>query len=243
MKTRLHTFETNSSSAHTMIIMNQEKITTDEEINLYISTIHKKLKSKDGSFYFPISVGNGFDSTFEILYKWYEKVNYLVASLQSEYEEDIINALKTRIPNLKGFALTVCDKDGFIEEHIEKYTDSLCVYDPKYNDDDLFGTVDHQSNDMAENILTCLKEQEQYKGKSNVDILAEIIFSNNFIIVTDSDGDPTFDRLFVNNFFQDALNSSKIYKEQYYYDKTTGKSTITPMFIDASEFIKGYNAE
>ena len=94
LKVRLNTFETNSSSAHTMVILDEPNIVGDDEINEVIENKcknNKDCKNKDETFYFPIDSSNCYGTGFEILENWEDKLNYLVASLKSNYEEDIIS--------------------------------------------------------------------------------------------------------------------------------------------------------
>lgn len=238
IKIRLNTFETNSSSAHTMVILDKADIAGDDEINEVVENKCKRnreCKNKDGTFYFPIDSGNCYGTGFEILEDWEDKLDYLVASLKSDYEEDIIKALQTRIPKCIGLCFQVYDKEEFLENHFEEYG-NITAYNSQWNDGELYGTVDHQSTDMGENIVTYLIKQPEYKNKEISDVIADIIFSNKFIIITDSDGDSTFDTLMNMNFFEDSLKKGKIYREIYHYNK--GNSFTSCEFVSLEDYGK-----
>lgn len=233
IKVRLNTFETNSSSAHTMVILDEPDIVGDDEINEIINSCCKK--NKDGTFYFPIESSNCYGTGFEILENWEEKLEYLVASLKSDYEEDIVKALQTRIPRCTGLCFQVYNREEFLEDHFEKHG-NITVYDSQWNDSELYGTIDHQSTDMGENIVTYLVKQPEYKNKEISDVIADIIFSNKFVIITDSDCNSTFDTLMKMNFFKDSLKKGKIYRENYHYNK--GKLFTSCEFVNLEDYGK-----
>lgn len=238
IKVRLNTFETNSSSAHTMVILDEPNIVGDDEINEVIENKcknNKDCKNKDGTFYFPIDSDNCYGTGFEILDDWEDKLEYLVASLKSDYEEDIVKALQTRIPKCIGLCFQEYNRKEFLEEHFEEHG-NIVVYNSQWNDGELYGTVDHQSTDMGENIVTYLIKHPEYKNKGISAVIADIIFSNKFVIVTDGDCGSTFDTLMKMNFFKDSLKKGKIYRENYHYNK--GKPFTSCEFVNLEDYVK-----
>jgi len=198
-KLRKSTFETNSSSAHTLVITNINENSDDakkilEDINANGSF---KIKSLDEDFRIPINTDIYFSTSFEIITNWYEKLIYIINSIRQDYNDfDILlEVIKKRYPHCKGFCVDLSNFD----EHESLFDNKVFSYGVL---DNMFSGIDHQSVDLIDHGFNAFMKIKDINDKSKANYFDKIIFDKNFIIVTDDDGDDTLETLLYGGFFK-----------------------------------------
>ena len=154
-------FETNSSSSHSIVVTkgNADNVNQDHGWHINDNGICKIYDSEDLEFgRYP----------FDVLYTWYDRMRYAIASYgDEEHFKEIENLCVQHIENLKQIVLP---KD-YSSDSNEKET--------------YYGWVDHQSSGLLQHFL----------DKNNV-TLEEFLFNDNYIVIIDGDEYHIFDTLF-----------------------------------------------
>lgn len=113
---RQGTFETNSSSQHTLVITKTNEYLTTEEIcqDLFYDSIPEKTVHISG---FDLSFGR---SPFRIIHSFYGKLCYAYASLVDNYNDDkhkeILEAIRECIPEVENIVTDVQEQTIFKKE-------------------------------------------------------------------------------------------------------------------------------
>ena len=202
---RKGTFETNSSSAHTFVFVNDEnkEVYTDKidekELEDYAS--QNTRVSADGKKYLKLSTGDNYSSSFEILTKWSEKASYVIASYKNDkecFKNNVIPAILSKFPGFSGIVISFYSDylDGLFDKEILKKGLLYNSLDNPYDSPIMFGEVDHQSYDNTSNMVKALSKLDKYKSYSTTELIAEIIWNPKIIIVTDSDSCDTIEDLY-----------------------------------------------
>lgn len=195
IKIRTGAFETNSSSMHSLIIMQGMK--EDTPLLCYISPHGKSADVRDNEFerypFYPLS-------------HWLDKAAYYIADQNNGKEEDVdkvvdevLKLVHKHHPELRTICFgryityTWSDKENcFIKE--KQYIDE----DNEYWMYDTYGGVDHQSIHIVYNAL-------KRKGIS----LEEFLFDPKYVVIIDGDEYCTFDTL-VDSGFVDASRVERV---------------------------------
>ena len=248
---RRSAFETNSSSAHTVVLTSQNEWVSQEDIRQDIDDLLIKrndlkkrfdlaFRREDGSIYLPlgyyISVDeNGipsmapctFGHEFSVLTNWYEKLGYIVASFKYDLEKVIAikDVVHDYYPEITGFAFVTSEQVNALSPNAKVFTE-LSDYEVYSS----FGEVDHQSNDNIEQAINAIRDFDKYKDKSFEDIIREMIFCNKFAIITDSDSCDTFEDIDTSSVCQ-ALGVDRILEFAGYKNPEDYNSAIY-RFID-----------
>lgn len=225
------TFETNSSSEHTVVLRDDCSFVKSNEFVNTIKTANDLaeaflsagiIKEIKGHIYFPIPSFSDqyfeFGHGFEMLTTWTDKFFYLLASFRNfEDLSTLVDLLKEKIPQIDGI-ITQLDETAFGND------------EPRFNDypylhtydciDYSFGSIDHQSHDNIHNLINALKEDEKYQKMTKKEIFEEIIFCNKFIIVVDSDSSETFYDLLDEQYFVES-GFTHVLTNNYEYDSKT----------------------
>lgn len=191
---RRNTFETNSSSMHSVIVMSgNKKEEYNDESNFYVH---------DGAINFYENELYFGRSPFEILNTIRDKTRYVIASLLGSYntfdkniEDEIISALQKVDPSITTIKYPTDLEDYYVGTSGNRYNywDSLIETDgdkfyavrqdgtrervnPKRERITTYGDVDHQSCGL-------LKEALREEGIS----IEEFILNPNYIVVIDGD--------------------------------------------------------
>lgn len=145
-----------------------------------------------------------------MLDSWYTKLQYLIAYYKYDVEKiiELSKIVNERYPKIIGFATQMAEIE---DEH---------VYCMDWHYDEMFGDVDHQSMDNIDNLIKAMRASDEYKSLSTKKILQKIIFSNEFVIVTDSDEEYTLKSWFRNG----ILEKRNIKKILNYVSKDKGKT-------------------
>lgn len=245
IKIRLNTFETNSSSAHTFVIRDNEAWTTDAEIEEFITSVKINSEAEIPDGYIPnISFvsDDDFGRGYRVLSEWYEKMSYLIAAYKYQETEfnTILEVLNERIPGTKG--IIVKESDYYFSDEDEEEVSSTPLYDNEYEDFDCLGSIDHQSYDVADHALAAIRKNEFYKDKSLKEIFHHIIFCNKFVIITDSDETDTFMNLYEQGFFEDTDFRFVLY-DNYNYNAEKDEDKYDPIFMEFNEYMHRYDNE
>lgn len=197
IKIRLNTFETNSSSMHTVIIIKQSDYTdVNLALNEYIESIPEGARtySSDGGIYLPVpkdEYGDSYDfgRGFGIFTDWKEKFAYVLASIQGDNNKmnSLVNMLRNKSNiNIAGICIILSEYSNEQLFESEKYSSTVV---PAHKDIlwGEYGSVDHQSLDNLNNCLDAMNKSPEYANMSIEEKLYEIIFSNRIAIVEDSD--------------------------------------------------------
>lgn len=204
---RKGTFETNSSSAHTVILVNtDEKIDAKKLVEEYLEE-KSKLSDENGRKYFPIPVDitgerYSFGQSFAIYTDWEEKLAYLIAaSAASKVNKKLILKMIREIVNvdIAGFITYI---DEWSAENIYKQFNSNInkLYKlPEYSEYEFCGSIDHQSNDTIDACIDAMRKFEKYSNMSEEELYYEIVFSQNIAIVEDSDSSDGLHAVLLSN--------------------------------------------
>lgn len=243
MKIRFNTFETNSSSAHTLILRDNNAWVSDADIEEHIAAAKDACKTIPDN-YIPTDSFFGSDDYgrgYSMLLEWHEKFSYLVASFKYEREEfnAIIEALKMRIPNTKG--IVVLDQYTDYEEEEEENTRTP-FYSDSYDDFACMGSIDHQSYDTGKEALIAIRKDPMYANMSLAEIFYNMIFCNKFVIITDSDETDTFMNLYEKGFFKSTDFKYVLY-DNWKWDKETNESTTDPIFMNFEDYMHRHDGE
>lgn len=214
VKIRLNTFETNSSSMHTVIIIKKSDYTDiNLALNEYIKSIPEDAKtySSDGGIYLPVprdEYGDpyNFGRGFGIFTSWKEKFAYVLASLQGDADKinSLVNMLRNKSNiNIAGICI-ILSNYGSDELFESERHPSMLVPVHRYILWGEYGDIDHQSLDNLSNCLEAMSNANM----SVEEKLYEIIFSNKIAIVEDSDETDTLTEYIAAN----ILDCSKIEK-------------------------------
>lgn len=198
------TFETNSSSAHTVILIdNGEYIDAHTAVMDYLSENEDRVVyDADGLPYIPVPLLNGsvyeFGRGFSINLEWYEKLAYVLASLGSK-EISILFEMFNNI-GIKIAGISTSLDPWYLRHILPSDRDHMKV---RPFDDSilygLYGTIDHQSMDTLESCLESMKNFPDYANKTKAELLYEIIFSRRFAIIEDSDETNTLEEYIISN--------------------------------------------
>ena len=162
---RQHVFETNSSSSHSIVLINDDLNKSDAECFPYFKTY----LCSDGTYYiFDHNLTFG-RSPFNVLYTFSEKLNYAIAS----FGEEKFNELEElACKYLKGL-------DGECCSGIEL---PKCRWSNKENK--YYGDIDHQSAGILQSFL--------FKEDISIE---EFLTNSNYIVIIDGDEYCVFDKL------------------------------------------------
>lgn len=233
---RNSTFETNSSSMHTVVISNNNiYFDAKDEISQYIEKNKGRTVVHNGKLYIPLpDVDKYFGRGFYIFDHWLEKLAYLMSSIiDTKINREIVSLLNEFSDiEIGGFIGDVADY--YSEEILEGINnplkgDLLNSYTIGYSTESIFESIDHQSLENMENCIKALGED--LKIKSMRDRLYEILFSKKLLIVEDSDESCYLESFLLDN----TINSSQLkYILSYMgdYDDTTYK------FIDVDAYLE-----
>lgn len=125
---RTSTFETNSSSSHSIVVTKQDH--PIEKIEDCYHVLDGKVDFWDRDLQFG-------RSPFDVLTNWYGRLCYAIASFGEERLEEIENACRRHIPSFKGF--------------------DIPKYRPWWNEGEeerpYYGEIDHQSMGLLQSFL------------------------------------------------------------------------------------------
>lgn len=221
IKIRMNTFETNSSSSHTCILHSDDEFVSDKEINLcweeYKMNYKDKQKDLENIY---IDIKNSyFGSNFNLIDNWKNKLEYLLSNTIDEAIdedisstlEDILKLFKRLFPEFKGFNfISETNSNEFLVYDSDiSFIDNICM--SSYFSDNLIPETDHY---LLEDIKTALRKISKYKNLTDEEILKEIIFNDNIVIITDTDGLWTLN----NSISTGALDIEKLGKRLWSYD-------------------------
>lgn len=195
------TYETNSSSAHTMALTNKSDCVTDQDINSYLESVGTD-PSKHFRIKVPVDDDGGeydFGREFRILDTWYEKFAYCLASYRYSADgiKDVMRAIMRRIPNCDGLIVDVYPEGS--DDPNAPFADAGLG---RYGSCDL-GEVDHQSMDNMDNLETAYRSMIDGNATREA-IIYETIFSNKIIIIVDGDEMMQFADLARSGFLNDS---------------------------------------
>jgi len=202
---RLSSFETNSSSMHTVVLINDNEYHDAKKvIRKYVSKndlLKNNIRQSDG-VYIPVPKDTFGDSYsfgrgFAIYTDWIEKFAYVLASSDLEMIKSIINMLNMYSnEKILGFVshLTQFEYEDveISYKHFGKETSLKPVrgFNPYFC---AYGTVDHQSTGTLQECIAAMKKTDTYKNMNIEELLYEIIFSKRIGIVEDSDEEYRLD--------------------------------------------------
>jgi len=259
---RQSAFETNSSSSHTVVLTTKNDWTTKGEIVDYFNNLdineetRSLITTKDG-FYLPI--GPITDKNDEIVIRaelfghqlsaistWHEKLQYIIATYATNIEKltAISNALHNYCPDIIGICANSPEDDwngGLLHIKVDPDETSNEVYFADYfNWDDFgpFGEVDHQSTDNIDNLINTLRKVRKYAKASFEDLITMIIFSNKFVIVTDTDSNSiseSFESFRRSGYFE-ALGFDQILVCRG-YKKINGRTVYRYKFLNLERYL------
>lgn len=244
MKIRFNTFETNSSSAHTFVLRDNNTWTTDEEISEYIESVYENMDNKLPKGYVPTTSffgDNEYGRGYCLLSNWYDKMSYMIAMFGRYPEKlsDIKSALKERIPNMVGI---IVKDTGYDDDDMNLDVNKTPYYEENWSDFECFGSIDHQSTDVGDQFLDAMKKEELYKNMSFKEICYHVIFCNKFVIITDSDETDTFMNMYEQGFFKNTDFKYVLY-DNYQYDPKTNESSCDPIFMNFEDYMHRYDKE
>lgn len=218
---RKGTFETNSSSAHSIIISKNHEFVDPNEV--------KKELLKGGMLYIESTC---FDENFELLTNWKEKLAYVAADIKDDENKlyELVKMLESYCPSVKG----ICSDFPYNDSIYDNDNMDIPVYDGSDNIiGSIFGVVNHQSRHyLTESIDQCLLKQPEYNNDIK-SVFKDIVFSNRFIIVIDSDSCNTILDVLKEGLL-DEMKVDKILKVSY--DFNTNKNTTE--FLDYRDYLK-----
>lgn len=222
VKLRKSTFETNSSSAHTIILTNDNTIVSDDEFAEELGKeIEKPFTVKDLESDFKIPLANiNFEQDFQLLTSWYLKLIYVIDSIRFNDKElrSLISVFTTRYPHFAGF-------ETIISEDVRNDLMNSKVSNYKTDVFDIIGQIDHQSSDNLEKGYTAYKKLPEFKNATFEQYLDTVIFNKEFIIIVDSDSDEMTQTLFQSGFFK-AENIKYILSNKFYERKRSKSSKM-----------------
>ena len=245
---RNNVFETNSSSMHTVVLCNRKDYASGSDFNDFIVAAKEmeECLHKAGYFvgqsakYYPIPSFSDpdyyFGSSFQLFSNWEDKFIYLLA-IPKYYKEQValIDSVLNRIPEVDGI-ITSLSSDY---EDTQNYFDSDRIIMPKDSlIDDSFGRVSYEGVSAIEGLVKCIRSNETFKNKTEAEIFEEIIFSNKYIIVTDSDEANNFLHAYKKGLFRDAgFEYILSYK---YNDEDDVDERYTYYFNSISDYVNRY---
>lgn len=189
IKIRKSTFETNSSSMHTIVLTKNTTHITKEDF--------EELLDKDGFFHVENSYDRSFGREFRILDTLEEKLYYLLAFYGVTSLNKLVNAIKQFSSAFKGFKVYTTDESLF--DNINDNSSATPYLRLDYYDiqRDITGDIDHQSNSMIDNAIEAIRDSDDINipDRSDEGIICEILFNTKFSIVIDSDESETFSTL------------------------------------------------
>lgn len=236
IKVRLNSFETNSSSMHTVILVDNEGYTDPTTaINEYLDSMNsERVYDENGAVYLPIprdDYGDPYDfgRGFSININWKEKFAYIIAILGA-YEISKTGLLQL-ISKRSGISIAgLCiNLSKYAVNNVFRTEGTLTL---KAVDSDVLygetGSVDHQSMDNISNCLAAMAACDKYKDMTDAEKLYEIIFSNEFAIVEDSDETDSL-REYITSNILDCAKIKYILHESYDSNYINKKCMFKPL--------------
>lgn len=217
IKIRRGTFETNSSSAHTLILKKIETKLSEDYIKDILDESGNLILDSECNF------GRGFN----ILDTPILKLQYIIAWLGYDYVEeinDLFSAIKTRFPIIKNIYINFDSNPDTSKGDIDEID---------YCYSDLFGSIDHQSLNMIDEYLKAIKKFPEFSNMSNTEILINTIFNEEIGIVIDSDETNTFEECILSGIIS-STSIKYILKEEYDLEKQEFYSE----FLNINDYLK-----
>lgn len=231
---RNNTFETNSSSAHSMVL-------TGNNHKHKLSLLDLDYNKASDTYYFAINKDD-YGRGFEILKSVPDKLGYICASCSTliqdpkkyndcyEQLEIIYNICKKNLtdPTVK-FKFKINAQlwsYSSFDEAVATDTDGPSAIDCMgINSSNCLTSIDHQSMDMIANMLQCVRETiPEMKDSSNEEIFEEFIFNDKYVIIVDDDSTGVedsydvakrLDAKYVYGYFPIGLTEENLYDVDY----------------------------
>lgn len=191
LKIRRNTFETNSSSMHSLVLKSSNSDTPNEDVERHFI---KRLIDVNGKLYLPVE-GESFEHGFSIVSDPYEKFLYLIAGCRKIRDIRVVrDALKLRFEKIDkkvanaftGFIFKNEDNYGYSNKKTKRTNNDLNpVTAQEYEVFFQTGDIDHQSASLPADAIHSV-------NTDSVKSAEEIIFSSKFFFVIESDGDDPF---------------------------------------------------
>lgn len=189
VKIRKGTFETNSSSAHTLVIKNsipENTLMTPDEVNkelsiwyrLPVDSEKRKREYQPGDkFYLEVQSGyegGEFGREFRVLSEWYRKLDYYLAENANSKDldkklDELVKIVGKYLPDCVGLVVDDASRDSGM------FLSTSASY---------FGNVDHQSVGTLTSFMRI----------TGIDV-EELIFNKRYVIIVDSDECCIFDSI------------------------------------------------
>lgn len=239
---RNSTFETNSSSMHTVILTNDTDYWDPvKEISSYFDSLPENIKKAllgGDRKYFPIpkdQLGEDYEfgRGFSIFNDWREKIAYCLSLLTNNDISDFLKVLNYKLPEdirVDGIAVGLSEYysdviknigNGFIfNTSLETLSEECGAY------------VDHQSITNIDNLMKGMKKLKRYKHMTDGELIYEIIFSKRIAIVEDSDETNTLERYILSHVI-DPERIDYILQEKYINGR------FVASLITVEEYIEG----
>lgn len=189
VKIRKGTFETNSSSAHTLVIKNsipENTLMTPDEVSKELSEryrlpVYPEKRKRDyqlgDKFYLEVQSGyegGEFGREFLVLSEWYRKLDYYLA--ENAKSKDLDKKLDELVKIVKKY---LPDCVGLIVDDVSRDSGMFLSTGASY-----FGNVDHQSVGTLTSFMRI----------TGIDV-EELIFNKRYVIIVDSDECYIFDSI------------------------------------------------
>lgn len=149
MKTviRKSTFETNSSSMHSLAILPEEKGKMEKYEDMYVED-ERFVLDDDGYLHIDDTEDLDFGWGFDILTSVYEKMCYAIASTHDI--ERITEIIKEKVPQLKGIVLPYVEDDWCSDENNNYFGyidhDSVGTLSPRLTDKEISDFIFEEKN-------------------------------------------------------------------------------------------------
>lgn len=207
---RNNTFETNSSSMHSLVISKESQLYTKDDLNLRYD-VEYSLKYENGMFYLSTREDDMKFGRFpfSVLKDPIEKLRYYVAYyIGTKGDKSKIRTVKRFISKLLNIPYNKIDITSY------NYRCDWCEfeYHSKYCK---YGYVEH--NDTGESVF-------EYIERNNIK-LKDFVFNPNIIVVVDGDEYQEFKKLFQCGII-DTNNLQDISSGKYFWDSKSLKYTM-----------------
>lgn len=251
IKIRRSTFETNSSSMHSLVLLSNDDMATDEEVR---KDFVERMVKVDGRLYLKIEP-KSFNSGPEIVLDPYQKCLYLLAGTGNDVKKilKIRDAIGLRLADIDlkladdfaGFIFPENDYYSFSKDRGELMKGLLeASYSPNSFE---AGDIDHQSASLPREAIASI-------NVNPVISIRDIIFSKRYVFTVQSDGDDNFvlSNIKSGMYKKDCYKAilSNFYPIHKFKDPMTGKMLVGcdyehyfPTWEDIDSALKTYDED